>query len=115
MIYRILDVMMHNHNALLQFVRDFQIMRDDGVVVFPGRVQYHVGTHSKTRYSEVQILLGNGLDTIYLTNPDLAFEDLPDTFVSNTSTYHYTEKNHLTIGTKNEPGVFVKIYPILPQ
>jgi hypothetical protein len=104
---------MDNHVQLRKFIHDFGLMRTDGVVIFPARITYHMNAHEKTRYTEVQVLLGDRLDTIYLLNPDLPFEDLPDTFMTSVSIFKYLEGDHLTVAAKDEPGVFVKIYPMV--
>lgn len=104
---------MRNHEALKAFIKDFKLMRNDGIVVFPARVQFHVSEHTKLRYTEVQILLGDNLDTIYLINPDLPFESLPDTFMSEASIYKYVEHDHLNIASKNESGIYTKLFPVV--
>lgn len=104
---------MRNHEALKAFITDFKLMRNDGIVVFPARIQFHISEHTKSRYTEVQILLGDNLDTIYLINPDLPFEDLPDTFMSEASTYKYVPHDHLLIGSRKDPGVYTRIFPVV--
>ncbi len=104
---------MSNGDVIKKFIGDFNLMQPDGVVGFAAKIKFHINGHTKTRYTEVQILVGDKLNTIYLISPDLPFEDLPDTFMAKASTYKYTPKDHLAVISRDEPENFVEIYPVI--
>ena len=104
---------MKNHVAIMHFISDFKLVHPGGTVSFPARVLFHISEHTKIRYTEVNMMNRQKEVTIHLINPDLPFEDLPDTFMSEVSTFKYVENYHLTIASRSEPGVFVKIYPVV--
>lgn len=104
---------MSNGVVIQKFVSDFKLRQPDGVVGFAARIKFHINGHVKTRFSQVQILLGDKLNTIYLISPDLPFEDLPDTFMARASTYKYKPNDHLSVISKEEPENFVEIYPVV--
>ncbi|MBS1763235.1 MAG: hypothetical protein JSR00_10200, partial [Bacteroidetes bacterium] len=52
------------------------------------------------------------LNAIYLINPDLPFEDLPDTFMDKASQYVF-EGDHLKVLSKEDKNFTVDIYPVV--
>ncbi|RYG37468.1 MAG: hypothetical protein EOO01_30180 [Chitinophagaceae bacterium] len=103
---------MSNGAVIQKFIEDFNLKQPDGVIGFAAKIKFHMNGHTKTRYTEVQILVGDKLNTIYLINPDLPFEDLPDTFMAKASTYKYTTKDHLSVVSRDQPDNFVEIFPV---
>ncbi len=103
---------MPNLKAIDRFIEEFQLRQPEGTVGFAAKVKFHINGHTKTRYTEVQILKGQELDTIYLINPDLPFEDLPDTFMSQASEYRYIPKQKLEIHSLDGEE-FVEIFPVI--
>ncbi len=106
---------MLNNEAIDRFIEDFNFRKPEGIIGFAARVKFHLNGHVKTRYTEVQILKGNDLNAIYLINPDLPFEDLPDTFVLQESTFEYIENDRLEIYSNTHPGNHVKIIPVVVE
>ena len=105
---------MSNSTSLHRFVNQFRLLQPDGVIMFAGKVKYNNNEITKTRYTEVQILLGDNLNTIYLINPDLPFEDFPDTFMDKASTFVFENgSDHLKILSKEDSGISVEIYPVV--
>ena len=104
---------MLNQQAIDRFIEDFNLMQPEGVIGFAAKVKFHLNGHTKTRYTEVQILKGNDLYTIYLINPDLPFEDLPDTFMLKASTFGYVPNDRLEIFSKENTRDFVEIIPVV--
>lgn len=106
---------MLNLQAIDKFIEDFNLKKPDGVIGFAAKIKFHLNGHTKTRYTEVQILKGDDLNAIYLINPDLPFEDLPDTFMLKASTFEYVEKDRLEIFSKENTQDFVEIIPVVPK
>jgi hypothetical protein len=104
---------MINKAALDTFIEDFQLRSPAGVIGFAAKVKYHMNGHTKTRYTEVQVLKGNDLNTIYFINPDLPFEDLPDTFMIQASTFKYVPGERLEIFSKEGVEDYVEIMPVV--
>lgn len=105
---------MSNSTSIHNFITQFHLLQPDGVIMFAGKVKYHNKELTKTRYTEVQILLGDNLNTIYLINPDLPFEDFPDTFMDKASTFIFEEgSDHLKILSKEDGGISVEIFPVV--
>ena len=104
---------MDNGIPILNFINKYNLLKPDGVVGFAAKVIFKHDGITKTRYTEVQILLGDNLNTIYLINPDLPFEDLPDTFMDKASVFIYDNSNHLKIHSKEDSNFIVEIYPVV--
>jgi hypothetical protein len=103
---------MSNTTAIHQFIADFQLKQPLGVIGFAAKIKFHLNGITKTRYTEVHILTGDNLNTIYLINPDLPFEDLPDTFMAKASTFKYIAGERLEIHAK-EVMDYVEIIPVI--
>ncbi|MEO5966704.1 MAG: hypothetical protein ABIP69_00465 [Ferruginibacter sp.] len=106
---------MSNSNTIHEFIKQFNLLKPDGIVGFAAKVVFTHNEIVKTRYTEVQILLGQNLNTIYLINPDLPFEDFPDTFMDKASTFIFDASDHLKIVSKQESDFFVEIYPVIVE
>lgn len=104
---------MLNEEAIDMFIEDFNLRQPDGVIGFAAKIKFHLNGHTKTRYTEVQILKSNELNAIYLINPDLPFEDLPDTFMLKASTFEYVSKDRLEIFSKENTQDYVEIIPVV--
>ena len=104
---------MDNGTSIHDFISKFHLQQPDGIVGFAAKIIFIHKEITKTRYSEVQILLGQNLNTIYFINPDLPFEDLPDTFMDKASVFIFDGSDHLKIVSKEESDFFVEIYPVL--
>jgi hypothetical protein len=104
---------MINEQAIDRFIDDFSLKQPDGVIGFAAKVKFHLNGHTKTRYTEVQILKSNDLYTVYLINPDLPFEDLPDVFMLKASTFEYIPDDRLEIYTKGNTQDYVEIIPVV--
>jgi len=103
---------MLNEEALDKFIEDFRLRQPDGIIGFAAQIKFHLNGYIKTRYTEVQILKGNDLNAIYLINPDLPFEDLPDTFMLQASTFEYIANDRLEIYSKERPLNYVEVIPV---
>jgi hypothetical protein len=104
---------MLNEQAIDRFIEDFNLKQPEGVIGFAAKIKFHLNGHTKTRYTEVQILKSNDLNAIYLINPDLPFEDLPDTFMLKASTFEYVPKDRLEIISKENSNDYVEIIPVI--
>lgn len=109
----LLIIIMDNSTSIHDFINKFQLLQPDGIVGFAAKVIFNHKEITKTRYTEIQILLGDNLNTIYLINPDLPFEDFPDTFMNKASTFIFDGSDHLKILSKEDPGISVEIYPVI--
>ena len=85
---------MDNSTSIHDFINQFNLLQPDGIVGFAAKVIFTHNEIIKTRYTEVQILLGQNLNTLYLINPDLPFEDFPDTFMDKASVFIFDGSNH---------------------
>lgn len=103
---------MSNNSSIHKFVDYFNLLKPDGVTGFAAKVVFNKDNIEKERYTEVQILLGDHLNAIYLINPDLPFEDLPDTFMDKASQYVF-KGDHLKVLSKEDKNFTVDIYPVV--
>lgn len=109
----LLIINMDNNTSIHDFINKFHLQQPDGIVGFAAKVIFTHNEITKTRYTEVQILLGDNLDTIYLINPDLPFEDLPDTFMDKASIFIFDGSDHLKVKSKEQSNFFVDIFPVI--
>ncbi len=106
---------MIDEQAIDNFITDFKLKQPDGIIGFAARVKFHKNGLIKIRYTEVQVLKGNDLNTIYLINSDLPFEDLPDTFMLQDYTFEYIFNDRLEARSKQNPEYFVEIMPVIVE
>ena len=105
---------MTTNKAIKNFIEDFHLRQPNGVVVFPAKINFNLNGHIKQRYSEVHIVTSANLDTVYLLNKDLKFEELPDVLKASTETFKYVDNKYLLIKTKDS-GNFIEVYPLLVE
>ncbi|MEJ7625707.1 MAG: hypothetical protein WKF35_02500 [Ferruginibacter sp.] len=104
---------MSSEEEINSFIKDFNLRQSDGVIGFAARIIFHLNGYTKERYTEVQVLKGNDLNAIYLINPDLPFEDLPDTFLLSASSFEYIPNDRLEIYSKENMDNYVEIFPVV--
>jgi len=104
---------MSSEDEINSFIKDFNLRQPDGVIGFAAKIIFHLNGYTKVRYTEVQVLKGNDLNAIYLINPDLPFEDLPDTFLLAASSFEYIPNDRLEIYSKENMDNYIEIFPVV--
>lgn len=61
----------------------------------------------------MQVIKSNNLNAVYFINPDLPFEDLPDTFMIKASIFEYIPNEKLVIFAKENAREYVEIIPVI--
>lgn len=87
--------------SLISFVSDFKLLSNQGTIVFEGNINFTTAKTTITLGSEIHIihLHAKRLDVIYLLNPAIAKQGIPDMVISNAEIGYWPYKTLFTNGT----------------
>jgi hypothetical protein len=100
-------------DALTKFINEFGLKKANGTTVFPAIIHYRSNDYTQLFESEVQIITGNDLFTVYIMNTDTSYRYIPDMFEAKNTSMTFRKGEHLGI-TGNDDGAgnySVTIFP----
>jgi len=105
-----------NTKLLSNFIRDFKLENDDQSVCFKASIEFHAKGVYKKMDTEVHLvtILKTGLSVLYLLDPAVMQNQVPDTIPYIEQLFSYKENEFLSIqGTDGHYGPYtLNIFPL---
>ena|ERR1700722_20671573 len=106
----------HSRLNIINFIKEFGLKKPDGITSFDAVVTFRRQGYRKTIGTEVQIITSANLEAVYLINPEISKEGLPDTFRSGNEIFMYIQHECLYIKNEKDASAYdIMIFPGLPS
>lgn len=94
--------------SLISFVSDFKLLSSPGTIVFEGDINFSTAKTTINVESKIQVnhLNVKQLDVIYLLNPAISKQHIPDMVISDVEIGYWPYKTLFTNGTSPVHGAY---------